>query len=480
MWRRKSYPMPMEVRDILYVLTSKGHEAYVVGGCVRDMLSGREPKDWDVTTSARPETVERLMRDAGYTVVPQVGEAFAVTIVKTKTAQYEVATFRGERYGTDSHRPEAVYYADSLAEDVARRDFTVNAMALSAQGELYDFYNGKKDLAKRRLQTVGEPKERFYEDALRLFRACRFVAELDLLPTRELCRAMPTAFERVAGLSLDRVRNEVERILVAPKAARGLDLLVRSGLATQSVRRREKGRTYPVALLPELVHLPDTVQACGHRYDAWIHTLIVVEHTPPHLIVRWGALFHDVAKGLPGIRDWQNGQPTDHGHDRKGAEMARAVLYRWGYTREITEAVAFIVEMHMKYHYFVNHERADVPRWLRKLARSGRFRRTADLALAMERLGQVCVADVIGCGRTEGAINGHVAFAEYVAEQMKRMPIHTRDLRYPPTLPTYCGEATGKCLRVLLQRVQDGGLDNEPAVLMEAAIHYLNRQEKDV
>lgn len=479
MWRNKTYPVPTAVRKVLQVLTDAGHEAYVVGGCVRDILLGRTPKDWDITTSARPETVEKLMCAAGYTVISQVGSAFAVTVVKTESGTYEVATFRGERYGADSHRPEAVYYANSLAEDVSRRDFTFNAMALSEAGELYDFYEGKRDIKRRRLQTVGDPGTRFREDALRLFRACRFVAELDVLPTAALCRAMPTAFDRVAGLSLERVRSEVERILVAPKVSRGLDLLVRSGLAAQSVQKREAGTVQTVPILPELTHLPDTKQAWGHRYDAWIHTLVVTEHTRPMLIDRWAALFHDVAKGMEGIRAWQDGQPTDHGHDRKGAEISREVLQRWGYGHEVVEAVAFLVEMHMKYHYFVNNESADTVRWLRQLARSGRFRRTADLAAAMERLGTLCVADVIGCGRPEGATDGHVAFGEYVAALLQEMPVHTADLHYPKTLPAMCGASTGACLQVLLKRVQDGTLRNESTTLAAAARHYMDRREKN-
>lgn len=477
-WFRKRYALPTQVRELLAVLQDAGYEAYAVGGCVRDTLLGREPHDWDITTAARPEEVTAVFRAAGYEVVPQVGTAFAVSVVRTAGAQYEVATFRGERYGEDSHRPETVYYADSLAEDVARRDFTVNAMALDAEGRLYDFYEGKRDLNRQVLRTVGEPAERFREDALRLFRACRFTAELGFRATPELCAAMPAAFGRVAGLSLERVRGEVERILVAPYAARGMDLLVRSGLAARVCSRRVDGRRVEVPILPELAHLPATVQASGHRYDAWLHTLVVLEHTPPVLEERWAALFHDVAKGLPGIRGEKEGEPTDYGHDREGARMAQAVLTRWGYRQDFVDSVAFSVAMHMKYHYFVNNEEADAERWLRRLARSGRFRRQADMTAALARLGRLCVADVIGCGRPESATAGHEAFGEYMADLAATMPVHTRDLHYPPELPKRCGALTGECLRVLLKRVQDGQLANEPAALLAAALRHKARVEK--
>ncbi len=477
---RKQYPLTDEVRDLLRVLNAAGQEAYAVGGCVRDTLLGKEPQDWDITTSARPEEVTEIMRAAGYSVIPQVGEAFAVSLVRTATTQYEVATFRGEEYGADSHRPTAVYYAESLREDVARRDFTVNAMALDADGRLYDFFEGKKDLRKKRLQTVGKPEERFNEDALRLFRACRFIAELDFLPTKELCAAMPPTFARVKGLSLERVRAEVERILVAPKAARGLDLLVRSGLAEQSCRRKKDGVYKEIAILPELAHLPQTPQAQGHRYDAWLHTLVVVEHAPPTLVERWAALFHDAAKGLPGIRAIRNGKITDYNHDKVGAEMLRKVLTRWEYPAAFRELAVFMVEKHMQYHSFANDQTANAERWLRRLARSGRFRTNADLADAMARLNNICVADIIGCGRPESATDGHRAFGAYIAALLEDMPVHTRDLHYPPELPELCGAQTGECLRSLLKRVQDGQLPNEEKALLDAARIYLERRREEV
>ena len=205
------YPLPEAVRTLLQTLEQAGFEAYAVGGCVRDTLLGRTPHDWDITTAATPDEVERVFAASPFKVVGTVGRAFGVSLVEWAGATYEVATFRGEEYGADSHRPEKVYYAKHLADDLARRDFTVNAMAFRSDGILIDPYDGRKDLRKKRLQTVGAPDERFREDALRLFRACRFIAQLGFRPTRELCAAMPPAFARVEGLSLERVRAELDR-----------------------------------------------------------------------------------------------------------------------------------------------------------------------------------------------------------------------------------------------------------------------------
>lgn len=475
-WRRgRRYPLPAEVGELLDALTAAGYAAYAVGGGVRDLLLGKEPQDWDLATAARPEEIERVLTARGAEVIPQVGAAFAVALVRYRGKTYEVATFRGETYGADAHRPAEVYYADSLAEDVARRDFTVNALALDATGRLHDLVDGARDLRRRCLRTVGEPAERFCEDALRLFRACRLIAQVELHPTWELCAAMPAAFPRVAGLSLERVRTELERLLLAPAAGRGLDLLVRSGLAAQHCRVKADGAYREVAILPELMHLPQTPQGSHHAYDAWLHTLVVTEHTPARLVTRYGALFHDVAKGLPGIRGEKDGEPTDYGHADKGAELAYAALRRLGYSEAFARDVEFIVANHMKYHDYANGLAADPVRWLRKLARSGRFRTTAELVRAMDDLGAVCVADVIGTGRQEGATAGHEAFAEYLRECLRSMPVHTRDLNYPPELPQVCGKATGAVLHNLLRRVQDGQLPNEPAALLAAAKKHWER-----
>lgn len=468
--------LPADVRTLLTALNEAGFAAFAVGGCVRDTLLGRTPHDWDITTAARPDDIAAVLTAAGAEVVGQVGEAFAVSVVRYGGESYEVATFRGETYGADSHRPERIYYADSLAEDLARRDFTVNAMAADADGRIYDPYDGRRYLRRRRLATVGRPEERFREDALRLFRACRFAAELDMVPTRELCAAMPQAFYRVRGLSLMRIKQETERLLVAPAVARGLDLLVRSGLASCTCRGRRDGRDFDVPLLPELAHLPDTPQQAEfHAYDAWMHTLVTVQHAPATLIGRWSALFHDAAKGLPDIRALRNGKLTDYGHDVRGAEMARDVLTRWGYPPALTERVAFLVGMHMRYHYFVQHDVADARKWLRKMARSGTFRTAAELREAMRQLYALCVADVVGCGRAHSHIDGHTAFAAYVDDILETMPVHTRDLHYADELPRMAGSRTGAVLKALLRRVQDGQLDNTPERLQEAAVRYLTR-----
>ena len=172
---------PAYVLKTLQILNAAGYEAYVVGGAVRDLLLGLEPGDYDVTTSGRPEQVAAVLRAAGYSLAEKLGENFGVVVAVTEGHALEIATFRNERYsyGQDAHRPAEVWYCDTLKEDLSRRDFTVNAMAMDREGNLFDYYGGQQDLRAKLLRTVGDPRKRFAEDALRMYRACRFVAQLD-------------------------------------------------------------------------------------------------------------------------------------------------------------------------------------------------------------------------------------------------------------------------------------------------------------
>ncbi|MBR5791139.1 MAG: metal-dependent phosphohydrolase, partial [Phascolarctobacterium sp.] len=167
--------LPSYIKSILTALNQSGFEAYVVGGAVRDLLLGIEPGDFDVTTSAHPEEVLAICHAQNWRTVDNLGNNFGCVIAIVEDVPVEITTFRGESYGADAHKPEQVWYCDSLREDLSRRDFTVNAMALDINGKLYDYFDGQKDLQNKVLRTVGKAKLRYEGDALRMFRACRFV-----------------------------------------------------------------------------------------------------------------------------------------------------------------------------------------------------------------------------------------------------------------------------------------------------------------
>lgn len=462
---------------IIQALATAGFEAYVVGGAVRDLLLHQDPHDYDIVTKARPDEIIAVMEQCGYTTTGVIGKSFGVVVVSVPEGSYEVTTYRQERYGADSHRPEEVTYADSLVEDVKRRDFTVNGMAMSVTGEVVDLVGGLQDLKKRTLRTIGDANERFQEDALRLFRACRFIGKLDFLPHRTLLAGMTPSFERVKGLSLERVRQELDGLLVTPAVAKGLDVLVQSGLANCSCRVLEHGEYKEVRILPELHHLVGLPQQPEfHAYDGWLHTLAVVQATRPDLTLRWAALLHDVAKGEEGIRGFNNGRITDRGHDKAGAVMAEDILTRLQYPKQLVNRVAWLVSSHMRFHYFVNNEEADPWKWMRKEAVSGTFRKSDELKEAVLQMAEVCAADVIGCGRPHSSTAGTLAFGDCLAEITKSMPIHTRDLAYGPELPDLLGKQTGTILQELLVQVRSGQVANEPTALLAAAERKLARK----
>lgn len=468
--------MTEAVYTILSGLNRAGYEAYIVGGAVRDKLMHKEPHDYDITTSARPEEIVATARKEGWQCIESVGRSFGVSLILIGGQSYEVATFRDESYGEDSHRPEKIWYAQTLQEDVKRRDFTVNALAQDKEGRIYDYVGGVKDISKKTLRAVGDASVRFQEDALRLFRLCRFAGKLDFTVHKETQRAMPTAFERVKGLSAERVVAEIERLLVTPAAYKGLDILVRSGLGDMTCRRRENGRYTDVPILPECTHLQYTPQSYPyHVFDAWVHTLAVIAHTPPDLTLRYAALFHDVAKGLEGVRGTKDGRYTDYGHERVGADMTAAVLRRWQCNGKLINRVVWLVKTHMQYHALSASPEANVRRWLRREGTRGDFSRNTDLAEAVRQATVLSVADAKGC-RPDSDTTGIESFGEYVQLLVQTLPITTKDLNYPPELPKLCGSYTGDCLRVLLKRVQDGALENDSAVLYEASRRWLKRQ----
>lgn len=463
-------------RQILEALEEAGEEGYIVGGCVRDLAMGKVPHDWDITTSARPEEMLSIAALRGWKAVDGGGRRFGTVIIVLGGENYEVTTFRNERYGSDAHRPSEVSFAKTLKEDLIRRDFTVNAMAMDRRGRLYDEFGGLSDIARKRLRTVGDAGERFSEDALRLFRACRFVAQLDFMADSSLVEGMESAFPRVSGLSLERVRQEMDRLLVSKHAARGMDLLVRSGLARCSCRIKEKGAYMEVPILPELSHLVGLPQQKEfHKYDAWYHTLAVLEAVSPEPLLRWAALLHDVAKGMPGIRAIRKGRLTDYGHDKKGAEMARDILTRYRRSPAFTEEVVWLVENHMRFHFFANSPEADAEKWVRQLARDHVFSSSEAMAESFLHLKDLCKADIIGCGRPLSATEGHEAFGNYMAELSRRMPVTSKELHYPKDVPAILAPHVAEGMNNLLFRVQNGDLDNTEEALHEAALRFAKR-----
>ena len=466
-----------QAKIVLDALTDEGFEAYLIGGIVRDTLLKRECHDIDICTSALPDDIIRVADLHGWRT-SEVGRAFGCIIVTVEGKSYEVVTFRGESYGTDSHRPSEVYYGVSLEEDVKRRDFTMNGLAMRADGTVIDLVGGQADIKSHIVRCIGDGKARFAEDALRAYRACRFSAQLGFDLDEAIVPAIAHNLSRVRGLSVERVRAELDKTLLSPHPARGLKAMMDSGLLDASVTVRERGQLREVAVIPELRHLVDLPQnPLYHKHDGWHHTLAVVEASPAELTVRWAALLHDVAKGTDGIRGEKNGQPTDHGHAAAGADIARDILTRLGQPKQMVERVSWLVREHMG---CAPTDKKGALRWLKKRATD--FRTKEDFIDALRQLNALLIADDIGTGRCEGRGRDELfaevfALAERTALYVRELAVGGRDLM--PILGD--GQAVGRMLDALLHRVSQGELANEKDVLLAAAEKSHRRKtEKNV
>ena len=493
--------LPTYTKSILQALNEAGYEAYVVGGAVRDLLLGREPGDYDITTNARPQQVLSLCQAKGWRTVDQLGHNFGCVLIALDGFPTEVTTFRGESYDdSDVHRPTHTWFCDRLEDDLARRDFTINAMALDMQGHIYDFHGGRADLRKRLLRPVGQAQVRYGEDALRMLRACRFVAQLgfdyvqDGVPA-PACGMAGTPYylkevpvfpvERCNGLSLERVRKELESLLVSEHAGKGLMLMLATGLLQQSCRVRQNGAYLQVPILPEAEHLLGLRQNPRfHLYDTWEHTLLAIDNSPRELAIRWALALHDLGKGLPHIRIIKpDGQPSDPGHEAQSAKMAEAILQRLGYSEEFVRLVVWLVAQHMRFAPMLLTGEKTLRRWLRHEAVHGPFRTQAQLIAGYKQLTEVFLADM---GATHARDNqqlmaeGRSLGEQVIAMAHSSMPIATQDLDIKGwELLTLVPQAQIKTtFAYLLNRVQSGNLPNEHNALLDALKKSLARKKR--
>ena len=330
-------PLVEESRWLMDLFEAAGKSLYLVGGVVRDAVLNRlgPDADLDFTTDARPEETKGLVAAEADAVWTQ-GERFGTIGCKRDERRYEITTHRAEAYVPDSRKPE-VAYADDVEADLSRRDFTVNAMALRLPAlELVDPFDGLDDLAAHRLRTPLAPEESFGDDPLRMLRAARFVAGYGLRPEPALVRAVEAMHERLAIVSPERIRDELDKLMVVERPGDGLRFLVGTGLADEFLPE-----------LPALVLEQDPV----HRHkDVLAHTIAVVDKTSPDRILRLAALFHDVGK--PKTRSFGPGGVSFHHHEVVGARMTADRMRALRYPNEDVAAVSRLVELHLRFHTF--------------------------------------------------------------------------------------------------------------------------------
>jgi poly(A) polymerase len=322
--------------------TDAGHELALVGGPVRDAMLGRRHNDLDLTTSARPDDIERLL--AGWADTTwDIGRAFGTIGSRKGDFQVEITTYRSDAYDASSRKP-AVDFGDTLEGDLGRRDFTVNSMAVRVPSrEFVDPFGGVIDLAQGRLRTPGRPEDSFSDDPLRMMRAARFAAQLGFTVDADVVAAVTDMAGRIEIISAERIRDELAKLVLAPHPRLGLTLLVQTGLAA--------------LVLPELPALALERDEHHRHKDVYEHTLTVLEQSidledrlgGPDLVSRFAALMHDVGK--PRTRRFlDDGSVTFHHHDVVGAKLARKRMQALRFPGDVTDAVSKLVELHLRFH----------------------------------------------------------------------------------------------------------------------------------
>lgn len=432
--------LPRAVQYCMETLEQAGFEAFAVGGCVRDALLGICPNDYDLCTNAIPTETAGLF--AGFTLV-RSGEKHGTIGVVVEGQVVEITTYRTEGGYQDSRHPDWVRFVSSLEEDLARRDFTVNAMAYNPKTGYVDPFGGREDLKNKVLRTVGEPRERFSEDALRILRGVRFGVRFGLTPETATLQGMKDLAPTMEKLARERVFEELCKLLPLVTAE---DLLQYAQVLAQAV--------------PALAPCVGFDQCNPHHiYDVYAHTAHVVENTPGDLILRWAALLHDCGKPQCFTRD--DGVGHFYGHAQVGAKLAEEVLTELRAPKALRERVVFLVGHHM------NPLEADKGLLRRRLSQFGQQ--------AVEDLLALQEADASGMGK------GKVIFAEIRALLQEILEenscLSIRDLQVDGkdllSLGFAPGKELGACLDHLLEQVLREELPNEKEALLLAAKEYL-------
>lgn len=475
-------PIPQPVFDILQNLEQAGFEAFVVGGSLRDILLKRSPKDWDITTNALPEEIQKLFPESVYentygTVGIKVPRFLENTPPQRESDVIEVTTYRIESAYSDARHPDKVQFTNSLEQDLSRRDFTINALAGKMKKDklaIVDPFNGEKDLKEKTIRAVGNPKERFQEDALRMLRAIRLLVELGQKNTsggldwkieENTLTAIKTLSTNIKKISLERIRDEFSKIVLSPNPSIGVKLLSDTGLLKH--------------FLPELEEGIGVTQNLHHIYTVWEHNLRALETCPSKkLSVRIAALLHDVGK--PRTKKGGGYHATFYNHDHVGARMTRKILERMKYSREIVDHASLLVDQHLFYYNVGEVTEASVRRLIRRVGLEN-----------MDDLMAIRIGDRLGSGVPK-AKPYKLRHLEYMIEKVsndpisvKMLPLSGKDLL--ETLGEKPGPKIGALLDCLLAEVIEDPTKNDRGFLLDRArklmdndLHVLQTMAKEV
>ncbi len=450
--------IPDYVKNTVSALKEGRFEAYIVGGCVRDFLMGKEPKDWDITTNAKPEEVLKIFADAKYendfgTVLLPIRADGKVKDV------LEITTYRSEQGYSDRRHPDIVLFEDKLDKDLERRDFTINALALdpSHPEDIVDFFGGRKDIKAKIIRAVGEPSDRFKEDALRMLRAIRFSSQLDFELEPKTQRGILKLAGSLKFVSKERIKDELIKILASPRPAEGIMLLHDCKLLQY--------------IIPELEQGVDVKQDRHHIYNVFKHNVLALKNCPSSdWQVRFAALLHDVAK--PKTRKIIDNIATFYNHEYLGAKMVEKIMSRLKFSNEDRIRVVNLVKNHMFYYNVGEVTAASVRRLIVKVGREN-----------LKDLIDLRIADRLGSG-TPKAMPYKLRHLQYMMEKVQNDPVSVKMLKINgddliEVLGVNPGPKIGAILDVLLGDVLENPDLNESVELIKRAkeLDKLNLEE---
>ncbi len=440
--------IPKEIKNIIEELGKAGFEAFIVGGCVRDFLVGREPKDWDIATNAKPEDIQKIFKNSFYE-----NKFLTVTVItdsaKDNLKEIEITTYRSDAKYSDKRHPDEVVYAKNIQEDLSRRDFTINAIAIKTSGlkkDVIDPFEGQKDLKKKILRTVGNPEERFSEDALRMLRAVRLATTLDFKIEEETAKAIIKNSIWLEAVSKERIRDEFVKIVMSEKPAEGIELLRELNLLKY--------------ILPELLENYGVSQNKHHIYDCYQHALKALEFCAKkklNVYVRLASLFHDIAK--PRVKAGEGENATFYNHEIVGAKVTFQILNRLKFSKKDIEKITKLVRYHLFYYNVGEVTESSVRRLVKNVGMEN-----------IEELLQVRQADRIGSGVPK-AEPYKLRHLKYIIEKVSKDPISAKMLKVNgkdimETLKITPGPKIGYILNILLEYVLDDPEKNDKEFLL--------------
>lgn len=459
--------IPKEIVNVIKIINDSGFEAYIVGGCVRDSLMKKTPEDWDLATNATPEKIQQIFKKNGFDSFYENNFGTVGVLLSKKERTYsdvvEITTYRTEGVYRDKRRPENVKWAKTIEEDLSRRDFTVNAIAVKIENGkniFIDPFDGKKDLDKKIIRAVGDPTQRFEEDALRIFRAIRFAGTLGFEIEEETLKSIKKNGAWILDISSERIRDEFIKMIMSKNAYEGINLLNSTGILKH--------------ILPEIVAGCGVSQNKHHIYDCYEHNLLALKYAAKknfNFHVRMAALLHDVAK--PKCKRGEGPNATFYNHEIVGAKMTKNILERLKFSKKDIDKITLLVRYHLFYYNVGEVSESSIRRLVRQVGIEN-----------MDDLLNLRMCDRIGSGVPK-AEPYKLRHLKYIIEKTSKDPISVKKLKIKgqdviDILKIDPGPKVGWILNILLGQILQDPKQNNTSYLKKQIKELSKLSDKDL